>query len=116
MEFGQYARTLREQCRGVNGRYSIRQIAHRIGMEPKYLSKIERGEMSPPTEEIVLRLAMELGEDADLLLARAGMIASDIREIITRRSILFAELIRGLGEMSDDQLETLVRKVRDGEC
>ena len=116
MEFGQYARTLREQCRGVNGRYSIRQIAHRIGMEPKYLSKIERGKMSPPSEKMVLRLAVELGEDADLLLARAGMIASDIREIIARRPVLFAELIRGLGEMSDDQLETLVRKVRDGEC
>ncbi len=116
MEFGQYARTLREQRQGINGRYSVRQIAYRIGVDPKCLSKIERGEMLPPTEEVVLRLATELGEDADLLLARAGMIASDIREIIIRRPVLFAELIRGLGEMSDDQLETLVRKVRNGEC
>lgn len=116
MEFGQYTRTLREQRHGINGRYSIRQIAHRIGVEPKYLSKIERGEILPTSEEMVLRLAMELGEDADLLLARAGRIANDIREVITRRPILFAELIRGLGEVSDDQLEILVRKVRNGEC
>lgn len=116
MEFGQYARALREQCHGINSRYSIRQIAQRIGMEPKYLSKIERGEMAPSSEQMILRLAAELGQDGDLFLARAGMIASDIREIIIRRPILLAELIRGLGEMSDDQLETLVRKVRDGEC
>ena len=116
MEFGQYARTLREQRHEINGRYSIRQIAQRIGMEPKYLSKIERGEIAPSSGEMILRLAAELGQDGDLFLARAGMIASDIREIIIRRPILLAELIRGLGEMSDDKLETLVRKVRDGEC
>ena len=115
MEFGQYARTLREQRHEVSGRYSVRQIAQRIGMEPKYLSKIERGKMSPPSEKMVLRLAVELGEDADLLLARAGMIASDVREIILRRPVLFAELLRGLGEVSDEELITLVHKVRDGE-
>ena len=116
MEFGQYAKALREQRHEVSSRYSIRQIAQRIGIEPKYLSKIERGEMLPPSEEMVLRLAAELGQDADLLLARAGQVASDVRQIITRRPILFAELIRGLGEISDDRLEELVRRVRDGEC
>lgn len=116
MEFGQYARTLREQRHEVNGRYSIRQIAQRIGVDPKCLSRIERGEILPPSEEMILRLAVELGEDADILLARAGKIASDLCAIIIRRPVLFAELIRGLGEASDDQLEALVRKVRDGEC
>lgn len=114
MEFGFYARQLRQQRQGVNRRYSIRQVAQRIGVEPTHLSKVERGD-ADPTEEMIQRLAMELGEDADMLLARAGIIASDIREIITCRPILFAELIRGLSEADDKKLMALVRKVRNGE-
>lgn len=116
MEFGKYARQLREQRYEVNRHYSIRQLARRIGMEPTYLSKIERGKVLPSSEEVILRLAVELGEDADLLLARADKIASDLHQIITRRPILFAELIRGLGQMSDEELIRLVHKVRDSEC
>lgn len=114
MEFGFYTRQLRQQRHGVNRRYSIRQLAQRIGVEPIYLSRIERGDVAP-SEEMIQRLAAELGEDADVLLAWAGRIANDIREIITRRPILFAELIRGLNEMDDEELMKLVRKVRNGE-
>ena len=114
MEFGFYTRQLRQQRQEVNRRYSIRQVAQRIGVEPNHLSKVERGDVDP-TEEMIQRLAVELGEDADMLLARAGVIASDIREIITRRPILFAELIRGLSEADDEELMALVRSVRNGE-
>lgn len=113
MEFGFYTRQLRQQRHEVNRRYSIRQLAQRIGVEPIYLSRIERGDVTP-SEEMIQRLAAELGEDADVLLARAGRIANDIREIITRRPILFTELIRGLNEMDDGELMKLVCKVRNG--
>ena len=115
MGFGNYARQLREQRREVSRRYSIRQTAHRIGVEPAYLSKVERGDASPPSEETIRRLAADLGEDADLLLGLAGKIASDLREIIMKRPILFAELIRGLSDAPEQELAILVRKVRDGE-
>jgi len=116
MSFGMYARQLRERRYRVNSRYSIRQIASRAGMEPAYLSKIERGDTPPPSEQAIRRLAAELGEDADLLLGLAGKIAGDVREIITRKPILFAELIRCLNDVPDDQLTALVMKVRNGEC
>jgi len=115
MDFGSYIRQLREQRREVNRRYSVRQMAQRIGIEPAYLSKIERGDVSPPSEETIRRLAADLGEDVDLLLALAGKISSDIREVIMQRPVLFAELIRGLSDMPDDDLTTLVCKVRNGE-
>lgn len=115
MGFGNYARQLREQRREVNRRYSIRQTAHRIGVEPAYLSKVERGDVSPPSEETIRRLAADLGEDADLLLGLAGKVASDLREIIMKRPILFAELIRGLSDLPEQELAILVRRVRDGE-
>lgn len=116
MSFGHYTRSLREQRRAVNLRYSIRQTANRIGVEPAYLSKVERGDVSPPSEQMIRRLAADLGEDTDLLLALAGKVARDIREIIMARPVLFAELIRGLSDVPDHKLERLVRRVRNGEC
>lgn len=115
MGFGIYARQVRERRREANLRYSIRQTAQRIGVEPGYLSKIERGETSPPSEAMVRRLAMDLGEDTDLLLAMAGKVSRDVREIIMQRPILFAELIRSLGEAPDEELAILVHKVRNAE-
>ena len=102
MDFGSYIRQLREQRREVNRRYSVRQTAKRVGIEPAYLSKIERSEVGPPSEETVRHLAADLGEDVDLLLALAGKVSSDIREIIIQRPILFAELIRGLSDAPED--------------
>ena len=115
MGFGIYARQVRERRREANLRYSIRQTAQRIGVEPGYLSRIERGETPPPSEAMVRRLAEDLGEDTDLLLAMAGKVARDIREIIIQRPIIFAELIRSLGEVSDEELAILVRKIRNAE-
>ena len=112
--FGAHLRWLRERLRRVNRRYSVRQTAERIGVEPTYLSKIERGEVYPPTEYAVRRLAADLGEDADLLLAMAGLVASDVIEVIAKRPVLFAEMIRGLGDASDQELSALVYKVRNG--
>ncbi len=113
-DFGAHLRWLREQRRKVNRRYSVRQTAERIGVEPTYLSKIERGEVYPPAEYTVRRLAADLGEDADLLLAMAGLVASDVLEVIAKRPVLFAEMIRGLGDVSDQELSALVHKVRNG--
>lgn len=115
MGFGIYARQVRERRREANLRYSIRQTAQRIGVEPGYLSRIERGETPPPSEAMVRRLAEDLGEDTDLLLAMAGKVARDIREIIIQRPIIFAELIRSLGEAPDEELAILVRKIRNAE-
>ena len=115
MGFGIYARQVRERRREANLRYSIRQTAQRIGVEPGYLSRIERGETPPPSEAMVRRLAEDLGADTDLLLAMAGKVARDIREIIIQRPIIFAELIRSLGEAPDEELAILVRKIRNAE-
>ena len=115
MGFGIYARQLREQHRETNRRYSVRQTAQRIGMQPAYLSKVERGDASPPSEALIRRLAVDLGEDADFLLALAGKIAGDVREIIIQRPILFAELIRCLNHTPDDELAALVGKARNDE-
>lgn len=113
MDFGEHIRRLRQRRYRVNRRYSIVKIAERVGLDPVYLDQIERGEAPPPEQEVIRRLAAELGEDADVLLALAGEVASDVHEAITRRPVLFAELIRGLGDMPDKKLAMLVRKIRN---
>ena len=113
--FGSTIRTQRESLRQEDRRFSLRQVAQRIGVEPAYLSKIERGDVSPPSEATTLKLARELGEDPDVLLALAGKVSSDLQEIIRKRPKLFAELIRQMREAPDDAILRVVREVRDGD-
>ena len=90
-------------------------MAERIGVEPAYLSKVERGEVAPPGEETIVQLADELGEDRDVMLALAGKVSSDLRDIIKARPKLFAELLRDLKRAPDHAILRIVRQVRDGE-
>ncbi len=94
--------------------FSLRQLAGRIGVEPSYLSKIERGLEPRPSEETTRALALELGEDPDVLLAMAGKVSADLQEIIRKRPQLFAELIREMKHMPDRAVLRVVREVRDG--
>ncbi len=84
MTFGDYLRERREALRRADRRFSVRQVAQRIGVEPAYLSKIERNEVAPPSEEKVRALAADLGEDPDVLLALAGKVSSDLLAIERR--------------------------------
>ena len=113
--FGDHVRELREGKRQADRRYSLRQVAERVGIKPTYLSKLERGELPPPSEETTLRLAAELGEDPDVLLALAGKVSSDLQTIIRKRPKLFADLIRQLKEAPDHAILKVVREVRDGD-
>jgi transcriptional regulator with XRE-family HTH domain len=113
--FGEHVRELREKRRANDPRYSLRQVAGRVGIEPTYLSKLERGELAPPSEETTLKLAQELGEDPDVLLALAGKVSSDLQAIIRRRPKLFAELIRQMRRAPDHAILRIVRQVREGE-
>lgn len=100
--------------READASYSVRQVAERIGVEPSYLSKIERGLTAPPSEETIVRLAQELRSDPDVLLALAGKVSADLLSVIRRRPQLFGELIRELKDMPDQAVVRLVREVRDG--
>ena len=50
----------------------------------------------------------------DMLLALGGKISSDLAQIIRKRPMLFAELIRDLKDMPDHAVLRIVREVRDG--
>lgn len=93
----------------------MRQVARRIPVEPAYLSKIERGQAPPPSERTIRRLAVELDEDADVLLALAGKVSRDLQDIVLRRPRLFADLLRQLREAPDHAVLRVAREIRDGD-
>ena len=112
--FGDRLRRLREPRAMRDRAFSLRQVASRCGVTPAYLSRIERGELAPPGEETLIKLADELGEDRDVLLALAGKVSADLRAAIMARPKLFAELIRAIKDAPDHAVLRIVREVRDG--
>ena len=113
---GHYLRKAREEKQAREGNaFSLRQVAARIGIEPSYLSKIERGLEPRPSEQTTCALAKALGEDPDALLAMAGKVSQDLQQIIRKRPKLFAELNRELKKLPDHSVLRLVREVRDGD-
>ena len=113
-DFGKYLRDIREKRRAADASFSVRQLAARVGVEPSYLSKIERGQQPPPSEQTIAAIARELGEDPDVLLALAGKVSGDLQSIIRRRPQMFAELIRQLKDAPEHAVLRIVREVRDG--
>lgn len=114
MKFGDHIRQSREALRKEHKAFSLRQVATRIGVEPAYLSKIERNVFPPPSQEVILKLAEELHEDGDVLLAMAGKLSSDLQQIILKRPTLFADMIRDLKEAPDHAILRISRQVKDG--
>lgn len=112
--FGENIRKLRERRMETDPAFSLRQVATRCGVTPAYLSRVERGEVAPPGEETLIKLAHDLGEDPDVMLAQAGKISADLRSAILARPQLFAELIRAIKTMPDNAVLRIVRDVRDG--
>jgi transcriptional regulator with XRE-family HTH domain len=112
--FGDHLRARRERLAATDRRYSLRQVATRCGVTPAYLSRVERGDVAPPGEDTLVRLAAELDEHPDVLLAMAGKISADLRAAILARPQLFADLIRAIRDMPDDAVLRVVREVRDG--
>ncbi len=113
--FGTFVRNRREELKESDREFSVRKVAARIGVEPSYLSKVERGEQQPPSEAKIVALAEVLDEDADILLAMAGKVSSDLQEAIRKRPRLFADLIRELRTAPDRAVLRIVREVRDGD-
>jgi len=113
--FGAYVRELREKLLKDSKEFSVRKVAMKIGVEPAFLSKVERDVVPPPSEAKIIALADLLEADRDVLLAMAGKVSSDVLDVIRNRPVLFAELIRRLKEEPDHAVLRVVRDVKDGE-
>lgn len=112
--FGSYVRKRRVSLSDKQPQFSLRRVAMAIEVTPSFLSKVERGDLPPPSEDTVKKLAGVLMENQDVLLALAGKVSSDLREAIMKRPQLFAELIRQIKDAPEASVLRIVREVRDG--
>ena len=112
--FGSYIRDCRETLNKERKGYSVRKVAEKIGVEPAFLSKVERDIVPPPSEKKIIALAIVLEQDTDELLARAGKVSTDLLEIIKKKPRIFADLIRSLKKEPDHAVLKIVREVTDG--
>jgi transcriptional regulator with XRE-family HTH domain len=104
-KFGAFIRRLRE-AKGIG----LREMARKIGVSPTYLSKIERDEFPPPTEDRVRKIAEILECNVDELLARADRVSSDVSELIKQRPVELTALLRTTRGMSAEDIVRLARK------
>jgi len=112
--FGGYVRKRREALGSREPGFSLRKVAARMGVAPSFLSKVERGQDSPPSEPKIRVLADILGEDPDVLLGMAGKVSGDLQEAICRRPQVFAQIIRELRDLPDGAVQNVARRVREG--
>jgi transcriptional regulator with XRE-family HTH domain len=106
-QFGEFIRQKREAKE-----IGLREMAKMIGVSPTYLSKVERDEFSPPAEDKVRAIAGIIGCDVDDLLARAGRVSTDITDIIKRRPVELAALLRTTKGLTAEDITKLARQVQ----
>ncbi|MBV6717251.1 helix-turn-helix domain-containing protein [Paenibacillus chitinolyticus] len=77
MDFGEYMRSLR-----TTKNMKQLQLAQAAELSTPYLSGIEKGKVPPPSEEVLIRLAVALGEDPYSFTVKAGKVPAAFQEII----------------------------------
>jgi HTH-type transcriptional regulator, competence development regulator len=92
MKFGERLRELRKQRN-----MSQYDLARLIDVDYTYISKIETGEMRPPSEVVIWRLAQALDADASELLNLSGKVPRRLHKSILNNPLL-TELVRFLCE------------------
>ena len=106
-KFGAFIRRKREA-----NEIGLREMAKKIGVSPTYLSKIERDEFAPPTEEKVRKIAEIIGHDPDELLALAGRVASDLTDIIREQPRGMADFLRAAKGLTAEDMARLARQAQ----
>jgi len=104
--FGQRVRELR-QAKGL----SLRDLAPHVGVGFTYLSKVETGRLDfgdYPSEALIHKLAEALDGDEDELL----LLAEKVPEAIRRRVIQRPDAFRRLANLTDEQIDRLLRSLK----
>lgn len=108
---GSFVKERREALAAKHSGYSIRSVAKRIGIHHSYLSKLERGENAPLTEERIHALARLLGEDEEVLMALAGKLSKRITALIRSNPAAFQKSLSSLEHNTVQHADTSARRL-----
>jgi len=93
-------------------RLSIRRTAALAAISDAYLSRLERGIVSPPSPSTIARLEAVLHAEPDELTELAARIPADVKAILLLRPREMGQLIRSVGSLSDEEVGRLVRELK----
>src|SRR5207248_836230 len=85
----------------------LRELAAMAGISPAFLSKVERGEVTPPAEQKLRALAKALGCDSDELLSLSGRLAPQVLRTIQKHPKECGELMSLMSHLNTDQVKDL---------
>jgi transcriptional regulator with XRE-family HTH domain len=86
----------------------LRELAAKAGLSFTYLAKIERGELAPPSEEKLVRLAEVLGRSSEEFLNSAKRLSADVIRIAQRHPSRYARLLRTTKKLSAEELDGVI--------
>jgi len=88
-------------------------MSRKIGARPSYLSKIERNEFSPPSEDKINTIAKLLECDPDELMARANRIPSELTNIVRERPREMGKLLRSASKQPSNVLNQVADQLNE---
>lgn len=94
---------------------SQRKLAKAVKVSFPHISKIESGD-EVPSERLLVELAEHLDANVDELLLLARRLPEDLTEAVLEKSDQAPEFLRSwrAGEISDEDIERLLRRARRG--
>lgn len=98
--------------RRVEKGLSQRALAERLSVNFTYLSKIESGEMAPPSEEVIRKMADALEMNQDELFALAKKVPAELVELAMRPNM--PRLLRAAKDLSPEDLERIANELEKG--
>lgn len=100
--FGNFIRTERLK-KGV----SMREFASAVGLSEPFVSRMERGEVAPPSEGKIQNIASFFAIEPDHLVIMARKLPEGIKEMLFERPLL-APFLRSIAKKSDEELDRLL--------
>lgn len=104
--FGAYLKHYRSE-RGL----TLRRIAEAVGVDPSYLSRLERGDIANPSEEILEGLASVLQTSKDEAYLAAGRITPELAGILEQGLPFTTQQAANLLEMLREHLGPLFNQL-----
>lgn len=109
---GKVFRVSREELGKGNRDYSVRKVAKKAGISATYLSQLERGIISSPSENVIRNLAAILDLNAEDLILKTGQVSSELGDAIRSRPEELTDVLMKLNNMPKKDLALAVKELR----
>jgi transcriptional regulator with XRE-family HTH domain len=108
LKFGNKLRELRKKA-GL----TLRELARRINVDFTYISKLENGQLPPPSEQVISRLAEVLDADRQVISRLAEALDADREELIRLSGRVPADIAEILKNQAKREFGLKLKELRE---